>query len=166
MAADDINYRRFFDTNDLAGICMENETVFHATHRFVLSLMAEGKVDGLRIDHPDGLYDPAQYFERLHRSITVAANNSENGSSNGSDQSSHYVVIEKILIGSERLRAEWPVSGTTGYDFANLVNGLFVDPGSRDAIGAHLPKFYRSRNRFCGPRIPQPKTYYSGCPGQ
>jgi (1->4)-alpha-D-glucan 1-alpha-D-glucosylmutase len=124
VAADDINYRRFFDTNDLAGLCMENETVFEATHRLILKFVAEGKVDGLRIDHPDGLYDPAQYLERLRHSIALAANNSEN--------ESRYVVIEKILTGAERLAAEWPVCGTTGYDFANLVNGLFVDPAAVD----------------------------------
>ncbi len=73
VAADDINYRRFFDTNDLAGICVENEAVFEATHRLVLSLVAEGKVNGLRVDHPDGLYDPARYFERLNHGIAAAA---------------------------------------------------------------------------------------------
>ncbi len=119
VAADDINYRRFFDINDLAGIRMESETVFEATQRLVLRLMAESKVDGLRLDHPDGLYDPAQYFERLKRSIALATK---------SDNGVHYVVIEKILIGSERLPAGWAVCGTTGYDFANLVNGLFVEP--------------------------------------
>ena len=77
VASDDINYRRFFDTNDLAGICVENEAVFEATHRLVLSLMADGKVDGLRIDHPDGLYNPAQYFERLNRGIAAATRTSE-----------------------------------------------------------------------------------------
>jgi (1->4)-alpha-D-glucan 1-alpha-D-glucosylmutase len=127
VAADDINYRRFFDINDLAGICQENEKVFEATHRFVLNLMGEGKVDGLRVDHPDGLYDPAQYFERLNRSIAEVAHISDNEPRNGPP----YVLIEKILTGSERLRAEWPVSGTTGYDFANLVNGLFVDPDAQ-----------------------------------
>ena len=125
VASDDVNYRRFFDTNDLASICVENETVFQATHRLVLSLVADGKVDGFRVDHPDGLFDPAQYFERLQRSIALAANNSET-TGNGS----HYVVIEKILSGPERLPAEWPVCGTTGYDFANLVNGVFVDPAA------------------------------------
>ncbi|MGA9207987.1 MAG: malto-oligosyltrehalose synthase [Terriglobales bacterium] len=120
VASDDINYRRFFDTNDLAGICVENETVFQATHRLVLSLVANGKVDGLRIDHPDGLYDPAQYFDRLKDSLAAA-----NAESTAND--SRYVVIEKILTGAEKLPAEWPVCGTTGYDFANLVNGLFVD---------------------------------------
>ena len=122
VASDDINYRRFFDSNDLAGICMENEVVFEATHRLVLHLMAEGKVNGLRIDHPDGLYDPRQYFDRLNRSIAEATQTSGN--------EAHYVVIEKILSGAERLPDEWPVCGTTGYDFANLVNGVFVDPAA------------------------------------
>src|ERR1700691_5479571 len=117
VASDDINYRRFFDTNDLAAISMENEAVFEATHRLILKFVAEGKVDGLRIDHPDGLYDPTQYFERLRNAIADAVkNNSEN--------ESRYVVIEKILTGTERLPREWPVCGTTGYDFANLVSGL------------------------------------------
>src|SRR6202022_2167692 len=89
VASDDINYRRFFDTNDLAAICMENEAVFEATHRLVFSLMAGDKVDGLRIDHPDGLYNPREYFERLKRGIADATRNSGNGS--------RYVVIEKIL---------------------------------------------------------------------
>jgi (1->4)-alpha-D-glucan 1-alpha-D-glucosylmutase len=146
VAADDINYRRFFDTNDLAGICMENEKVFNATHRFVLNLMAEGKVDGLRVDHPDGLYDPAEYFERLRGSIATAVYNPENGSGDGSDQASPYVVIEKILTGSERLRADWPVNGTTGYDFANLVNGLFIDSASV----MRLERIYRN---FIGDEI-------------
>src|ERR1700733_2442314 len=88
VASDDINYRRFFDTNDLAGICVENEAVFEATHRLVLRLMAEGKANGLRIDHPDGLYDPRQYFERLNRAIAEATQTSGN--------EAHYVVIEKI----------------------------------------------------------------------
>jgi (1->4)-alpha-D-glucan 1-alpha-D-glucosylmutase len=123
VASDDINYRRFFDTNDLAALCMEHENVFQATHRLVLQLIAEGKVDGLRIDHPDGLYDPAQYFERLKQSVDAARNDSE---TNGSG--SQYVIIEKILTGSERLPTAWPICGTTGYDFANLVNGLFIDP--------------------------------------
>lgn len=131
VASDDINYRRFFDTNDLAGIRMENENVFQATHRLILQLIAEGKVDGLRLDHPDGLYDPAQYFERLQRALS---------STGGSDATgSRYIVIEKILTGSERLPADWPVDGTTGYDYANLVNGLFVDVAS----AGRLERIYR-----------------------
>jgi len=106
VASDDINYRRFFDTNDLAGICVENENVFQATHRLILELVAQGKVDGLRIDHPDGLYNPAQYFERLKQGITDAVKNA-----GSSGNVSPYVVIEKILTGPERLRTEWPVCG-------------------------------------------------------
>jgi (1->4)-alpha-D-glucan 1-alpha-D-glucosylmutase len=132
VASDDINYRRFFDSNDLAGIRMENEAVFEATHRLVLALMSDGKVNGLRIDHPDGLYDPHQYFERLNRGIADATKASSN--------EAHYVVIEKILSGAERLPDAWPVCGTTGYDFANLVNGLFVNP----AAALPMERIYRN----------------------
>src|SRR5882672_982039 len=136
VASDDINYRRFFDTNDLAGICVENESVFQATHRLILELVGDGKVDGLRIDHPDGLYDPAEYFERLEQSIAGVVKNSESAA-NGP----HYVVVEKILTASERLRSEWPVCGTTGYDFANLVNGLFVDRGAATRLAGIYSRF-------------------------
>jgi (1->4)-alpha-D-glucan 1-alpha-D-glucosylmutase len=125
VASDDINYRRFFDTNDLAGIRVEKEEVFEASHRLVLRLVAEGKVDGFRLDHPDGLYNPVQYFERLRKGIADAIASSS-GTVN-SESHRRYVVIEKILTGAERLPPEWTVDGTTGYDFANLVNGLFVD---------------------------------------
>jgi (1->4)-alpha-D-glucan 1-alpha-D-glucosylmutase len=141
VASDDINYRRFFDTNDLAGLRMENENVFEATHRFVLDLMAQGKIDGFRVDHPDGLYDPAQYFERLNRGISTARGEKLGKPKNDNrENASAYVVIEKILTGPERLRAEWPVCGTTGYDFSNLVNGLFVDT----VAGRRFDGIYRS----------------------
>ncbi|MGC2540228.1 MAG: malto-oligosyltrehalose synthase, partial [Candidatus Sulfotelmatobacter sp.] len=135
VASDDINYRRFFDTNDLAGICMENEAVFRATHGLILKFVAEGKVDGLRVDHPDGLYDPAQYFERLKRGIFEATKNSANA-----ENGSRYTVIEKILTGSERLPGAWPVAGTTGYDFASLLNGLYVD----QAAAGRFERIYRN----------------------
>jgi (1->4)-alpha-D-glucan 1-alpha-D-glucosylmutase len=125
VAADDINYRRFFDINDLAGLSMENRDVFEATHRFVLELVRSGKVNGLRIDHPDGLFNPAQYFERIQAAQPV------------------YVVAEKILSGDESLPREWPIHGTTGYDFSNLVNGLFVDVTVAD-------KMRRSYRGFVG----------------
>jgi (1->4)-alpha-D-glucan 1-alpha-D-glucosylmutase len=121
-AADDINYRRFFDINDLAALCMENETVFCSTHRFVLDLVAKGRVDGLRIDHPDGLYDPTEYLQRLKRKLANQL------------RSSAYIIVEKILTGKERLRKDWPIEGTTGYEFSNLANGLFVDPGAADKM--------------------------------
>ena len=141
VASDDINYRRFFDTNDLAGLCMENEAVFKATHRLILDFVAQRKVDGLRVDHPDGLYDPAQYFHRLKQGVVAAAQNSESTENSESvEDESRYVVIEKILTGSERLPKEWPVCGTTGYDFSNLVNGLYVEPSAV----ARFDSLYRS----------------------
>jgi (1->4)-alpha-D-glucan 1-alpha-D-glucosylmutase len=140
VASDDINYRRFFDTNDLAGIRMENENVFEATHRLILRLIGEGKVDGLRLDHPDGLYDPAQYFERLSRGIASARNAGASNDEAGSPrEESFYVVIEKILTGAERLPPEWAVSGTTGYDFSNILNGLFVE----SSAATRMERIYR-----------------------
>ena len=134
VAAHDINYRRFFDINDLAALCMENEEVFLKTHRFILHLMAQGKIDGLRIDHPDGLYDPIRYFRQLRAHLSAEM-------SDGNRQV--YLIAEKILTGKERLRKEWPLQGTTGYEFANLVNGLFVDK----AAAGKMASIYRS---FCG----------------
>lgn len=121
VAADDINYRRFFDINDLAALRQEDETVFDQTHEFVLQLLKEGKIDGLRIDHPDGLYNPRQYFERLQCGRSAAPEEAPNSESS-------YIVAEKILADDETLPQNWPIHGTTGYNFANLVNGLFVDP--------------------------------------
>ena len=120
---------------------MENEAVFRATHRLILDFVAQGKVDGLRVDHPDGLYDPAQYFDRLKQGVVEAAHKFESiENSKATEDASRYVVIEKILTGSERLPKEWPVCGTTGYDFSNLVNGLYVDP----AAVARFDSLYRS----------------------
>lgn len=136
VAADDINYRRFFDVNDLAALRQEDETVFTQTHEFILQLLAEGKLDGLRIDHPDGLYNPRQYFERLqHR-----RNSSPNAAfDNSASDDRCYVIAEKILTGDEALPKDWPISGTTGYNFSNLVNGLFVDPDAE----RKLDRIYR-----------------------
>jgi (1->4)-alpha-D-glucan 1-alpha-D-glucosylmutase len=122
VAADEINYRRFFDINELAALRMENEAVFRATHRLVLDLVREGLVDGLRIDHPDGLADPAQYLQRLR------------------DGGAEHVWVEKILDPHETLRPDWPVEGTVGYEFANDVAALFVDP----AAEATLTELYAS----------------------
>ena len=118
---------------------MENESVFEITHRLVLNLLRQGKVDGLRIDHPDGLYDPAQYFQRLRRELRCEAEVA-------SDCGPSYVVIEKILTGEEKIPKDWPVDGTTGYDFLNLVNGLFVDP---ESVGK-MDRIYRV---FIGARV-------------
>jgi (1->4)-alpha-D-glucan 1-alpha-D-glucosylmutase len=121
VASDDINYRRFFDINDLAGLRMESPRVFDATHQLIDELLNSSKIDGLRIDHPDGLFDPEQYFQRLK---TTKAD---------------YVVVEKITSGEELLPSSWPVQGTTGYKFSNLVNGLFVD----SAAGPKIQRGYR-----------------------
>ena len=127
VASDEINYRRFFDINELAALRMENEEVFNATHAFVFGLAAAGKVDGLRIDHSDGLYDPAQYFRRLQehyaRLAGLAAPEDE---ADGRPAQPLYVVTEKITAHHEHVPATWAVHGTTGYRFATVVNALFV----------------------------------------
>jgi (1->4)-alpha-D-glucan 1-alpha-D-glucosylmutase len=105
---DEINYRRFFDVADLVSLRMELPQVFHACHCFVFDLLKQGIVTGLRVDHPDGLANPATYFTRLQQ------------------QEAAYVVAEKILGSEERLPADWMIDGTTGYDFLNQVNGMFV----------------------------------------
>ena len=124
VAGDDINYRRFFDIHDLAALRMESEAVFEDTHRLVLRLVHEGKVDALRVDHPDGLYDPAQYFERLQRRAAPSGAGASPGEKN------IYIAVEKVLAQHERLPESWPVHATTGYRFLNLLNGLFVDAAS------------------------------------
>lgn len=120
VASDEINYRRFFDINDLAALRMEEPEVFDATQRFVLDLVVRGKVDGLRIDHPDGLYDPGQYFGRLQERV-------QGRPLADGESLPLYLVIEKILAEHEQLPSDWPIHGATGYRFANLVNNLFVD---------------------------------------
>jgi (1->4)-alpha-D-glucan 1-alpha-D-glucosylmutase len=132
VASDEINYRRFFDINDLAAIRVEDQRVFDAVHRLVAQLLADGLITGLRIDHPDGLRDPLLYFRKLQtlprpRSITT-------------DVSQRiYVVAEKILSAEEPLSEDWPVSGTTGYDFLNIISRLQVHPAGLQQIQA----FYR-----------------------
>lgn len=133
VASDEINYRRFFDINDLAALRVENEVVFETTHRLVLELVAAGKVQGLRIDHPDGLYDPAQYFQRLQDRIAALASAPSVRRQHGRTRPI-YLVVEKIAAGHERVPESWPVHGTTGYRFANVVNGLFVDSAARTRI--------------------------------
>jgi (1->4)-alpha-D-glucan 1-alpha-D-glucosylmutase len=126
VAADDINYRRFFDINDLAGLCAERDDVFVATHRRVMEIVAQGKADCLRVDHPDGLADPAQYFARLQAAAADALRNTPDERGRAA-----YVVVEKILAAHERLPDAWPVHGDTGYRFMREVNELFVDPRAK-----------------------------------
>jgi (1->4)-alpha-D-glucan 1-alpha-D-glucosylmutase len=122
VAGDAINYRRFFDINALAALRMEDAAVFDTTHRLLLELIRAGQIDGIRIDHVDGLYDPVAYLERLR----VAAA--------GPPGQPVHIWIEKITAIFERLRDSWPVEGTTGYGFANLLNGLFVRASSKRRI--------------------------------
>jgi (1->4)-alpha-D-glucan 1-alpha-D-glucosylmutase len=144
VAADEINYRRFFDINELAALRMEEIEVFHETHRLILDLVATGRLDGLRIDHPDGLYDPYEYFCRLQ---AFAAGESEEDAGRCRDDSDEtesvplYVVVEKVLAGFESLPNNWPISGTTGYDFSNLLNGLFVNAAAEKKMTAIYYRF-------------------------
>jgi (1->4)-alpha-D-glucan 1-alpha-D-glucosylmutase len=121
VADEELNYRRFFDVDTLAAVRVEDEAVFDATHRLLLDLVADGSLDGLRIDHPDGLADPRHYLARLAE---------RTGGS--------WVVVEKILEGSETLPDDWRCAGTTGYDALLRVGGLFVDPAGAAPLSALL----------------------------
>jgi (1->4)-alpha-D-glucan 1-alpha-D-glucosylmutase len=122
-AEEDLGYRRFFDIDGLVGVRIEHDHVFDATHERILKLVDEHCVDGLRIDHIDGLRHPGDYVRALRRAAPSA-----------------WVVVEKILEGEERLPADWPTAGTTGYEFLNLLLGLFVDPASETAFDATYRK--------------------------
>ncbi|MFN7945055.1 MAG: malto-oligosyltrehalose synthase [Blastocatellia bacterium] len=123
VAADEINYRRFFDVNELAAIRVEESKVFAAVHELIFRLMKDGHVTGLRIDHIDGLYDPARYLRDLQRGAARALKQA--GLKTTGDRAC-YVVVEKILGPDEQLPEDWAADGTTGYDFLNLLNGVFV----------------------------------------
>jgi (1->4)-alpha-D-glucan 1-alpha-D-glucosylmutase len=127
-AMHEINYRRFFDINDLAGVRVEDPRVFTDVHGTIGRLVAEGHVAGVRLDHIDGLFDPAGYLERLTTLVAPA---------------SPYIVVEKILTHGEVLRERWLTHGTTGYDFMNDVNGLFVE-------SAHAHQMLTIYRRFTG----------------
>ncbi len=121
-----INYRRFFDVTGLAALRIEDPAVFQASHRLVIELVRAGIVDALRIDHPDGLRDPGRYFERLQAAVAAA----------GGERPAApiYLVAEKILAEGEDLPAEWPVNGTTGYEFGNLACGVLLDGDAVEEI--------------------------------
>lgn len=128
VASDEINYRRFFQINDLAGLRVEEPDVFDAIHRLTLELIAEGTVTGLRIDHIDGLFAPRRYLRRLQEKVATTVPQTNDAGD------PFYVVVEKILGTHESLREGWPVAGTTGYDFMAQVNGLLVDPAGERAL--------------------------------
>ncbi len=175
VAAEEINYRRFFDINDLAAIRMERIPVFEATHQLIFRLLAAGSINGLRIDHPDGLWDPAGYFRNLQRYylLTLARRQFEEQDSPDEEawettkqellqrydeawrEDPHsamaqplYVVAEKILGHGEILPSTWPVNGTSGYDFLNLVNGLFVDGANAKTFEGIYSTFIKQRTNF------------------
>jgi (1->4)-alpha-D-glucan 1-alpha-D-glucosylmutase len=150
VAGEEVNYRRFFDINHLAAIRMESQGAFDASHRLTLRLVGEGKVTGLRVDHPDGLFAPGEYFRRLQEGAVLevarrlapdldqegaaalrARHREEGGARPGSAGARPlWIVAEKILMPDERLPDWWVVAGTTGYDFLASLNGLFVDRGA------------------------------------
>ncbi len=136
VAADEINYRRFFDVNHLAAIRVEDPAVFTAVHSLVFDFVKQGLITGLRIDHPDGLFDPEKYFHELQKGIRAARESTGNFS-----ERPFYVIAEKILTGNEALPGAWEVEGTTGYDFLNLLNGLFVEWPKRRAFERLYRKF-------------------------
>ncbi|MGZ5054219.1 MAG: malto-oligosyltrehalose synthase [Methylobacter sp.] len=143
VAGDEINYRRFFDINDLAGLRIEDEKVFDATHQFILSLIEQGKIQGLRIDHGDGLYDPVAYYQRLNNKIAAILDT-------GTEQDTPpiYIVAEKIIANYEYLSTNWPIHGTTGYEFANMVNGVFIDSAAEKPLTQCYSRFIERRQDF------------------
>ena len=149
-AADEINYRRFFEINDLAGIRPENPKVFKAIHGLLERLIAEGTVHGIRLDHVDGLFDPAGYCENLQALARRAMPPGEPPVDQPPSPRAElfYVVVEKILARHERLRAVWPIHGTSGYEFLNLVNGVFVDPAGEAPLKQTYGEFVGRTHDF------------------
>ena len=166
VATEEINYRRFFDINELAAIRMENPAVFEEAHRLVFKLLRERAVTGLRVDHVDGLYNPAQYLYQLQkgsfvqfcpRASEVSSNESApeelgefydrelSGNPSSPLRIPLFVVGEKILLRGERLPEDWPIFGTTGYGFLNFLNGIFVDGEAASAMDNIYSRFTRSR---------------------
>lgn len=174
VAAEEINYRRFFDINELAGLRTEDPVVFDRVHDLILCWVARGGVTGLRIDHPDGLADPKGYFQRLQESLLLLSCEARAGaegvgrgdwpaaaeeirrryralaeSEPGSPLARRFpVVAEKILSRGEDLPDDWPIDGTVGYEYLNALNGLFVDPSASESIEATYAEFTGDREPF------------------
>jgi len=130
-ADQDLGYRRFFDVNSLIGVRVEREHVFLDTHGLILRWLSDGTLDGVRVDHIDGLRDPQLYLQRLRESAPDA-----------------WIVVEKILARNETLQETWPVNGTTGYDFLNLVNGLLISPEGLNALDSIYRDFIGERRDY------------------
>jgi (1->4)-alpha-D-glucan 1-alpha-D-glucosylmutase len=163
VATEEINFRRFFDVNGLGAIRVERPAVFEATHGLVFRLIKSGSVTGLRVDHPDGLYNPVEYFHRLQRRCFAlqAAAGDEHSPAEQYDRlfledpayRAFYIVGEKILTKSERMPEDWPIHSTTGYVFLNSVNGIFIDSGGAKA-------FDRIYEKFTGVKVNLPDVIY------
>jgi (1->4)-alpha-D-glucan 1-alpha-D-glucosylmutase len=172
VSGEEINYRRFFDINDLVGLRMENPRVFAETHKLIRKFLGENLITGLRLDHPDGLLNPSQYIMRLQRLCAasrclgadpvppLAADGIELEvhSAFGQQQPDHehaplYVLVEKILEEGEHLPDFWPVAGSVGYDFTNSVNGVFID-------GRHERLFTKLYERVIGGAFNPEKLIY------
>lgn len=134
-AMHEINYRRFFDINELAGLRVEDDSVFDATHRKAFELLRSKRADGLRLDHIDGLYDPAMYLQRMRRELAEEAPGA-------------YIVVEKILSEKEPMSPTWPVDGTTGYEFLNHLNRLYVLPEGMSEVRRIYARFARRHMAF------------------
>lgn len=143
VALNEINYRRFFDINDLAAIRVEDPEVFSSVHALIFDLVRQGHLRGLRVDHPDGLFEPERYFRFLQDGCKTSCAACNGRAKPDEAPQTFYIVAEKILAGHEPLRAEWAIEGTTGYGFMNLLNGVFVD----DTKDKAFQQLYR---RFTG----------------
>jgi (1->4)-alpha-D-glucan 1-alpha-D-glucosylmutase len=174
VATDEINYRRFFDINSLGALRMENPDVFRETHKLIFTLIRQAKVTGLRVDHPDGLYNPSEYFKELQKQCFIELQKASVASvtmevplnydsadleseildrydgavSADPDYKPFYIVGEKILTKSERMPEEWPIFSTTGYVFLNSVSGIFVNTASAKAFDTLYAQFTRSKSSF------------------
>ena len=133
LANEEINYRRFFAVSELVSLRVEDPRVFDASHELALRLALQGKVTGLRVDHVDGLYDPHGYLVRLMQRLT--------GSEDENPSPGFYVLVEKILGRDEALPPAWPIHGTTGYDFMNALNGIFVSAGGVKTLDEIYARF-------------------------
>ncbi len=167
VATDEINYRRFFDINDLAAIRVEDPAVFKEIHKLIFKFIKEGKITGLRVDHPDGLYNPSAYFKRLQRCCFLhsKSGNVEKIEENSCRESEilkrydalllsnpqfkpFYIIGEKILIKGEKMPDDWPIFGTTGYVFMVSVNGIFVETANAKAFDSIYTRAIKSRHSF------------------
>ena len=172
IGMEEINYRRFFDINNLAAIHIENPEVFDKIHRLIFKLITERNVTGLRVDHPDGLYNPSEYFKKLQQACFVKNMTPFTGSggnellpkdldlesqivqqfdnilSSDPQFKPFYIIAEKILTKSEKIPEDWPLFGTTGYDFLNSLNGIFVDIGNAKAFDHIYSEFIKMKINF------------------